>query len=144
MPTDKKLKAITDAPTPAYLWLLNFYHIFLKNKATVEPLLRLLMKGFLFIWMAATNSIGLGSSELLCHRQEIIRVHVKNLKDSVRFCTLPLWWRQTIMLTCDSSSYGIGVVLCQLDNEDNERPIAFYSRTLSSSERNFAQIDKEA
>ena len=49
-----------------------------------------------------------------------------------------------LILPCDLSSYGIGAVLSQLDNEGNERPIVFYSRTLISSERNFAQIDKEA
>ena len=48
------------------------------------------------------------------------------------------------LLACDSSSYGISSALSQLDNEGNERPIAFYSRTLNSSERIFAQIDKEA
>ena len=46
-----------------------------------------------------------------------------------------------VKLDCDASAYGIGAVLSyQFDGI--ERPIAYTSRTLSSAEKNYAQIEK--
>ena len=49
-----------------------------------------------------------------------------------------------IKLTCDASSYAIGAVLSHLMPGGEERPVAFASRTLSASEKNYAQLEKEA
>ncbi|UYV69879.1 K02A2.6-like [Cordylochernes scorpioides] len=48
-----------------------------------------------------------------------------------------------IRLSCDSSSYGLGAVMSQIDVDGNERPIYFISRTLSQAEKKYSQIDKE-
>ena len=42
------------------------------------------------------------------------------------------------MLQCDASSTGLGAALLQ-----DGHPVAFASRALSESERNYAQIEKE-
>ena len=47
-----------------------------------------------------------------------------------------------LVLTTDTSEYGIGAVLSHTTN-DGEHPIACYSRTLSKAERNYSQLDKE-
>ena len=47
-------------------------------------------------------------------------------------------------LAADASSCGIGAVLSHVFDDGEERPIAYASRTLSSSEQNYSMIEKEA
>ncbi|XP_060542427.1 uncharacterized protein K02A2.6-like [Pantherophis guttatus] len=135
-PTESKIRAIQEAPTPkdkaelqAFLGLLNFYAIFLKDKATVaEPLHRLLTKKAIWKWVKAEDRAFAGIKKLLSAESFLIQYNA----------TLPL------VLACNASPFGVGAVLSHRLPNGLEAPITYYSRTLSSAERNYSQLDKEA
>ena len=49
-----------------------------------------------------------------------------------------------LVLSCDSSSYGIGCALLQRNGASNLQPVAYASQTLSDTERRYAQVEREA
>ena len=52
--------------------------------------------------------------------------------------------KRALKLDCDASQYGVGAVLSHVIDNGEERPIAFASRSLTKSETNYAQLEKEA
>lgn len=134
-PTKKKLEAITKAPVPtdvtqlkAYLGLINYYGRFLRNLATeLSPLYELLQKQKEFRWTDRHQEAFEKSKRLIEASQLLVFYNPE----------LPL------VLTTDSSSYGLGAVLSHTIN-GIERPIYCASRTLSPSEKNYSQLEKES
>ena len=132
--SEKKVKAVKDAPTPrnitelkAYLGLLMYYGKFLPNLATtLAPLYSLLHKDATWCWNSQHKDAFIHSKQLLT--SETLLVHYDPTKE--------------LVLSCDASQYGIGAVLSQVYDK-LEKPVAYVSRSLSSAEKNYSQLEKE-
>lgn len=134
-PLQTKVDALNAAPIPtditqlrSFLGMVEYYSRFVPRLASeVEPLRRFLRKDTPFVWdNEADRSFN----------------QVKRLLSSARTLrmfdpTLP-----TIVAT-DASAYGIGAVL-QQRHGDGVFPVAFASRTLTSTERRYSVGEKEA
>lgn len=132
----QKQKAVKDAPTPtnvqqlrSFLGLVNYYGKFIANLSTiVHPLNELLQKDRKWNWTSECAQAFRSAKEALVSSSVLVHYDPK----------LP------ITLAGDASAYGIGAVISHTMPDGTERPIAFASRTLSTSERNYAQLEKEA
>ena len=127
----KKVEAILKAPRPrnlpelrSFLGLLNYYVKFLSNLfCLLHPLHELLRADHPWHWSEKCESFpGPSKAPVLMHYDP----------------ELPL------ILAADASSYGVGAVISHRLPNGSERPVAYASRTLASSERNYAQVEKEA
>ncbi|KAL1447396.1 hypothetical protein WDU94_003624 [Cyamophila willieti] len=134
--SNDKIKAIQDAPSPrnqkevkSFLGLLNYYHKFIPQLATkVSPLNDLLRKYQKFRWTPQREKAFQSVKREIA--SDTVLVHFDP--------SLP------VSLATDASPVGLGAVLSHKLPDGTEKPIAFASRTLSKSERNYSQIDKEA
>jgi hypothetical protein len=52
--------------------------------------------------------------------------------------------KKPIKQTCDVSAYGVGAVLSHIHDDGEERPIAFGSRKMTTTEKNYSQVEREA
>ena len=68
----------------------------------------------------------------------------RQVKDTISSPTVLAYYDplKEIVIQSDASSYGIGGVILQ-KHDDVLRPVAFTSRTLTSAEAKYAQIEKE-
>ncbi|XP_014667918.1 PREDICTED: uncharacterized protein K02A2.6-like [Priapulus caudatus] len=132
---DNRVIAIVAAPKPkdvtqvrAFLGMLTFYLRFLPHLAsTLEPLHRLLKKGYVFSWGTDQDRAFNVAKELL--RKAPVLTHYDVHKP--------------LLLTCDASAYGVGAVLAH-EIDGDEHPVCYHSRTLQPAEKNYAQVEKEA
>ena len=134
-PLLNKVKAIKEVPTPesvlklkSYLGMLTYYGKFLPNLSSVlHPLYRLLKKDTPWEWGPDQQSAFQISKDMLT--DENLLTHFDP--------SLP------ITLACDASGYGLGAVLAHKMPDGSEKLIGYASRTLTSAECNYSQLEKE-
>ncbi|UYV64545.1 K02A2.6-like [Cordylochernes scorpioides] len=70
----------------------------------------------------------------------------KDIKEKLVQSTLLVHFdsRKRQILSCDASGVGIGAVLSQVQGENDIRPVAFASRTLTPAEKKYSQLEREA
>ena len=134
--TTSKLQAISEAPAPrnvqelrSFLGLLNYYGRFIPNLSSlIHPLHKLLCKNAAWKWSRSCESAFNRAKQALLSSNALVHYNP----------SLPL------KLAGDASAYGVGAVISHVMEDGSERAIAFASRTLSPSEQNYAQLEKEA
>jgi hypothetical protein len=134
-PQPAKIEAIQKMSAPiskrdiqVFLGMTGYYRRFISNFSKIaEPLFYLLKGENKFIWMED------------CQRA------FSELKNSLM--TKPVLkypnFDQTFIMQTDASLTAIGGVLSQLDEDGNENPVAYCSRTLKSYERNYTVTECE-
>ncbi|XP_015124154.1 uncharacterized protein K02A2.6-like [Diachasma alloeum] len=135
-PLKDKVKSISKMPTPSnvkdlkvFLGGLNFYADFIKDRARIaEPLHRLLDTGRTWDWNETHQH---AFSEL---KNKLISAPILNHFDDER----------EIVVSADASPTGIGGVLAVIGEDNKEHPVAYFSRTLTKTQRRYSQLDREA
>lgn len=137
---ESKIKAVRDYPEPktlkelrAFLGLSGYYRKFVKKYAEITKPLTVLLRNH----NDANNS---KSSRIKIRFDENAKKAFKIIKDKLEE-QVELYqpdYNRPFTLTTDASNVAIGAVLSQ-----ENKPVAFISRTLSSTEQNYATNEKE-
>ena len=134
--SEKRVKAIVDAPADrnlhelrSFLGLLNYYVLRHPNLASqLHPLHTLLRSSQPWEWSEDCERVFQSSKESLTKAPVLAHYDP----------SLPM------VMAADASAYGIGAVISHRHPDGSEQPIEYASRTLTKSERNYAQGEKEA
>ncbi|UYV79597.1 K02A2.6-like, partial [Cordylochernes scorpioides] len=126
-PISSKIEAVVEAPEPtnvsqlrSFIGLLMYYSRFIRNIADIlAPFYHLLKKNSKWNWTGEHRMLFAKCKALLTN--ESVLAHYDATKE--------------LVLACDASSYGLGVVLSHRNDRKEETPIAFASRTLTEAER---------
>ncbi|XP_008484885.1 uncharacterized protein K02A2.6-like, partial [Diaphorina citri] len=130
-----KVRAIQDMTSPSnpeqvkqFMGLVTYYSRFIPDFSTMSyPLRCLLKKNQKWFWSSNCESAFLKLKSELCSDRVLMPFNP----------SLP------VSLTTDASPYGVGAVLSHTVN-GVEKPIAYASRSLTTSEQNYSQLDREA
>ena len=134
-PDPDKIQAVATIQPPqtvrqlqSFLGLANYYRKFIKSFAEkARPLTRLLNKGIKYVWGSEQQE----AFETL--KSALIGDLILHLPDMTR----------PFMVKVDASSYALGAILTQVDDERRERVVAYASRTLNTHERKWGASEKE-
>ena len=133
-PAREKVEAIVKLPAPSNvtelrrcLGMINYLGRYIGNLASMaKPLNDLLRNDSAWTWGAQQKKAFAEIKSLLTTAPTLVYFDP----------------RKPVTVSADSSSYGLGAVLLQ-KHGNKDLPVAFTSRTLTDSERRYAQIEKE-
>ena len=134
--TDSKIKAITSMKRPTnkseiktFVGMVNYYHKFLPNIASVlRPLHQLTEANRDFKWSEKCESAFKEAKSLIASKRVLTHYDPD----------LP------IIIQTDACENGISGIMSHIMPNGEERPVMFLSRSLTASERNYSQLDREA
>lgn len=132
-----KVAAIKDFPLPrtvkqvrSFIGMANWYRRFIRDFSSISAPLTDCLKG------KKGHKLVLG-------------VEAKEAFEKLKTClceapvlTNPDFSKEFI-ISCDACTSGVGGVLCQLDENQIERPICFYSHKLNKAQRNYSITELE-
>lgn len=135
---DKHVEAVLKAPLPSspdelksFIGKVTYYHAFIPNLSSVTFPLREILKN--------------------CHGKELAWTKdsleaFQNLKKELTSdrVLMPYNPELALVLAVDASPTGLGAVLSHRLPDNQERPIAYASKSLSTTERAYPQNDREA
>lgn len=130
-----KIQAINTMPRPStaddvrrFLGMITYYARFIPEMSSITyPLRQLLQKNRTFYWSSNCEAAFL---------------KLKNIITS-DLVLMPFDPELPVIVACDASPTGIAGVLSHII-DGKERPVAFASRSLTSAEQNYSQLDREA
>lgn len=131
----EKVRAIADFPVPRtirqlrrFLGMTGWYQRFIANYSGISaPLTDLKGTAKSFVWN---------------ERAQLAFESLKSKLTSAPVLTHPDF-SLPFIIQCDASSTGVGSVLCQIDSNGEEHPIAFMSKKLNSAQRNYSVTELE-
>ena len=136
-PEPSKLEAVDAFPTPktkkqvrTFLGLSGYYRRFIQNYASLAAPLSDLTRKSLPKQVQWTDKCQIAFVKL---KDCLCKAPVLNHPDFGR----------SFVLQTDASDHGIGAVLSQVDDADQEHPVAFYSRKFLAREERYATVEKE-
>lgn len=135
-PDPEKIRAITNIPTPQntadvrrFLGMVTYLAKFIPQFTdTTKPLRDLLAKDNEWFW-GNIQQAGFEKLKGELTSQRVLAQYRPHAKTTV---------------SADASSFGLGAVLTQRQDNMECRPIAYISRSLSETEQRYAQVEKEA
>ena len=130
-PDPAKVEAILDMPSPSdkqgvrrFMGMVNYLQKFAPGLSEhTKPIRDLLKEDVEFVWEESVHG-----KCFKCVKAVIASAPVLKFFDP----------REEVVLQCDASQHGLGACLMQ-----NGQPVAYASRSLTSAESNYAQIEKE-
>ena len=134
-PMPGNVEAVVKAPAPTnltelrgFLGMVNYYNNYVDGLATItEPLHKLMRKGVPWRWTEDCNEAF-----------EIVKGKLSGAPLLTHFDL-----NKPLVVHCDASQYGLGVVLSHVMEDGSEKPVGYGSRTLTLAERNYATVEKE-
>ena len=135
-PDPENVKAVRDMPCPQdvtelrrFLGMVNHLGKFAAHLSEkTKPLRDLLSSKNQWCWNSPQQQAFEAVKEELCSTRILACYHRE---------------RETVS-SSDASSFGLGAVLRQKQENGDWRPVAFVSRSLTPTEQRYAQIEKEA
>jgi len=135
-PTQSHVKSVHNAPPPqnkqelqSFLGMVSYNAKFMPSLShTLHPLYQLLKKNTQWVWKAKHQKAFAGAKQLLCQDCMLVHYDIK----------------KPLKLFCDASPNGLGACLVHVMPNGDEGPIAHASRSLTSAEQNYTQIECEA